>query len=452
MVGRLASLASAVLALGLARAVDAQCAAAFTIAPDDSATDDDVGQSVAMEGATVVVGAPGGDGVMADSGVAYLYDARTEEMLARLLAPDGATLDRFGAAVAISNGLVLVGAPEENERGAGAGSAYLFDAATGAPLSKVLASDGTTGDRFGTSVAMERSIAVIGAPGDHFNGGNQTGSAYLFDLSDPAHPVELSKFWCTDGDGWFGQALAISRSRVIGAMGPPWSYEMSGCLFDISSPSEPVELATFDLSNDFYFWNRLGVWVAISGETAAVGTYAYDYGDGRGSTVSLFDSTTGEQTGTIRPPADAGNDIFGLGVAMSGDTLAVVSLPECDAAKKTVYIYDVSDPATPVALGWFSDPDCGIYFPVALSGPRAVAGGPWENGNQPASGKAYVFDLGACGMCPADWNDDGSIDTLDVLGFLNAWRAGDAAADFNRDGAIDTRDVVAFLGFWASGC
>jgi uncharacterized membrane protein len=54
--------------------------------------------------------------------------------------------------------------------------------------------------------------------------------------------------------------------------------------------------------------------------------------------------------------------------------------------------------------------------------------------------------------CPADFNGDGEVNTLDVLAFLNAWSAGDPSADFNADGVINTLDVLAFLNAWGAGC
>ncbi|MCC7387173.1 MAG: trypsin-like peptidase domain-containing protein [Phycisphaerales bacterium] len=54
--------------------------------------------------------------------------------------------------------------------------------------------------------------------------------------------------------------------------------------------------------------------------------------------------------------------------------------------------------------------------------------------------------------CVADFNGDGSVNTLDVLSFLNAWNAGDSSADINDDGNIDTLDVLAFLNLWNAGC
>jgi hypothetical protein len=54
--------------------------------------------------------------------------------------------------------------------------------------------------------------------------------------------------------------------------------------------------------------------------------------------------------------------------------------------------------------------------------------------------------------CRADFNNDGAVNTIDVIQFLNAWAARDPRADFNGDGTINTIDVVQFLNAWAAGC
>ena len=54
--------------------------------------------------------------------------------------------------------------------------------------------------------------------------------------------------------------------------------------------------------------------------------------------------------------------------------------------------------------------------------------------------------------CRGDFNEDGIVDTRDVLTFLNAWSAGEGSADINEDGGVDTRDVIAFLNLWTAGC
>lgn len=58
----------------------------------------------------------------------------------------------------------------------------------------------------------------------------------------------------------------------------------------------------------------------------------------------------------------------------------------------------------------------------------------------------------APGTCPADFNDDNTVDTQDVLAFLNAWVERDQTADFNGDGTVNTADVLDFLNAWNTGC
>ena len=67
--------------------------------------------------------------------------------------------------------------------------------------------------------------------------------------------------------------------------------------------------------------------------------------------------------------------------------------------------------------------------------------------------------IDAC-ACVADFNADGTVDTRDVLAFLNTWStertldcsSGDCLTDLDENGVIDTRDVLAFLNAWSAGC
>ncbi|MCW5774913.1 MAG: hypothetical protein KIS87_00505 [Phycisphaeraceae bacterium] len=54
--------------------------------------------------------------------------------------------------------------------------------------------------------------------------------------------------------------------------------------------------------------------------------------------------------------------------------------------------------------------------------------------------------------CPADFNGDTVVNTLDVLAFLNAYTSGDPRADFNGDTVVNTLDVLAFLNAYNAGC
>ena len=63
-----------------------------------------------------------------------------------------------------------------------------------------------------------------------------------------------------------------------------------------------------------------------------------------------------------------------------------------------------------------------------------------------------TLSFGVVRSCMADFNEDGSVDTLDVLAFLDAWTVGDASADVNGDGDVNTLDVLGFFGLWGAGC
>ncbi|HZW10934.1 MAG TPA: choice-of-anchor tandem repeat NxxGxxAF-containing protein [Phycisphaerales bacterium] len=68
-----------------------------------------------------------------------------------------------------------------------------------------------------------------------------------------------------------------------------------------------------------------------------------------------------------------------------------------------------------------------------------------------ADGTSGIFTT-VLGPCRPDLTGDGTLDTRDVLAFLNAWAQDDALADWNGDGAVDTRDCIAYLNEWAAGC
>ncbi len=57
-----------------------------------------------------------------------------------------------------------------------------------------------------------------------------------------------------------------------------------------------------------------------------------------------------------------------------------------------------------------------------------------------------------CPTCRPDCNDDGILNTVDFLCFLNLFSAGDPAADFNGDGVVNTLDFLAFLNAFNEGC
>lgn len=54
--------------------------------------------------------------------------------------------------------------------------------------------------------------------------------------------------------------------------------------------------------------------------------------------------------------------------------------------------------------------------------------------------------------CPADWNEDGELDPLDFLAYLNDWTPDDPHADLDWSGEVDVFDFILFLNAWNAGC
>ncbi|MFG0242711.1 MAG: right-handed parallel beta-helix repeat-containing protein [Phycisphaerales bacterium JB054] len=106
------------------------------------------------------------------------------------------------------------------------------------------------------------------------------------------------------------------------------------------------------------------------------------------------------------------------------------------------------------AMDLDGDGDTGEALPLDVHlNPRRVDDPDVADSGQ---GTAPVVDMGAAEAqdhsCVADFNYDGSVNTLDVLAFLNAWAAGDAGADINDDGTVNTLDVLVYLNLWNTGC
>lgn len=85
--------------------------------------------------------------------------------------------------------------------------------------------------------------------------------------------------------------------------------------------------------------------------------------------------------------------------------------------------------------------DLGTYWILG----RATDGG--TNTTAVSEGTISIVEF-----CEADFDGDGTVNTLDVLAFLSAWGVGDPEADVNGDGQINTLDVLTFLNIWNTGC
>ncbi len=355
------------------------------IAPD-GVTGDNFGDAVAISGDTALVGAP-----WHGNGAAYVFTGSgsswTEQ--AELTAPDGSTYDLFGAAVALSGDVAVIGAPDHKVGANGRqGAAYVFSGSgsTWTEQAELTASDGTTGDYFGTSVALSGDAALVGAPWHAAGGNPNQGAAYLFaDLgSGWSQEAELTASDGTTGD-YFGTSVALSgETALVGAMNHAVASNAgqgAAYLFGDSGAgwSQEAELASSDGGPADHF----GLSVALSGETALIGAPYHQVGDNasQGAAYLFSDPGSGCSQEAELTASDGGaNDQFGTSVALSGGSALVGALDHQvgdNASQGAAYLFSDS--------GWgesqqaeltSSDGGANDQFgtSVALSGESALVG------------------------------------------------------------------------------
>jgi len=243
----------------------------------DAAEGDWFGVSVDMDGDYAVVGARYDDNENGeDTGAVYVFkreDTAWNEQ-AKLMPSDGAAGDLFHE-VAISGDWIVVGAYQDDDNGDNSGSAYLFrrDGETWLEDTKLVASDGSGGDMFGASVAVDGNLLCVGAYKDDDNGEN-SGSVYLFEF-DGTNWNGTQKTMAFDGEpgDYFGLATAVSHSSIlIGARNDDDNGENAGAAYVYELRTTPE---TIHVPAD-YPTIRAAMEVAHYGDTLLVapGTYS----------------------------------------------------------------------------------------------------------------------------------------------------------------------------------
>jgi hypothetical protein len=159
----------------------------------DAASGDRYGRSSDVEGDYIAIGSHLHDGIGADSGSAYIYERDDNgtpgDVLddswpeAAALVPSDTHADMlFGRCVDLSNNVLIVGASQADNNGVMTGAAYIYfrtPGGTWTEVQKLTADDGMDGDRFGISVALDGSYALVGARAADQNG-TDSGAVYVF--------------------------------------------------------------------------------------------------------------------------------------------------------------------------------------------------------------------------------------------------------------------------------
>jgi hypothetical protein len=407
---------------------------------------DAFGWSIAKRGLRVVVGAPGADTACipaCDTGLAHVFldDGSTLTHVATLGAPDAAEDDEFGYAVAVDGATIVVGAPGDDDAGTSSGSAYIYQGASF--VAKLTASDAAANHSFGRTVAIDGDTVVIGWGGLE--------AVYVFERhhGGPNNWGEVKKLTPPEPSLAFGWAVAISGDLIV--VGAPYDandvpYGGAAHIFerDEGGPGQWGRIAKIILDPPDA-WSLLGRSVSIDGSTVILGRdtgdmngaahiYERDQGgpDQWGLVASLFDFS--DPYGTIK---------FGWSVSIRGD-IAVAGAPSgydgnCDPGTVYVYQRDHGGPDNWGRIARMSDPDMWqadyLGHSVSIDGARVVMGAPGPSFSccSDCPGWAYAVDLDVCAETLIDCNENGLHDDCDI--------ADGTSLDCNENGVPDECDI-----------
>lgn len=273
----------------------------------DPAAGDNLGYSLALDGSTVLIGAyRAGIAGRTGAGAAYIFagSGSSWTQQAKVSAADAATSDSFGWSVALSGGTALIGALNVGPSQEGATYVFGGQGAGWTQQAKLKAPDAVVQEGFGCSVALDSGTALIGGDGATAGGTRSAGAAYVYQLSAQQDTAPVMSVTSPAGG-----RVEVSEGQTATASGA-WS-DADG---DTVALSASVGVVT-ENANGTWSWN----YVTTDGPTQSQAvTITAD--DGRGGvTTATFDLVVDNVAPAVVTPAGpSGSITTGAQAAFSG--------------------------------------------------------------------------------------------------------------------------------------
>lgn len=407
-----------------------------TLFASDGTEGDNFGGSVAISGNTAVVGAarapnPNNPSNVIGVQVAYVYE-RTgppgSEVWSEQAILGSGIGSGFGRAVAIDGDTIVIGAPKDSEFGFDSGAAYIFvrDGAGWVQQAKLVPSNPQTSAYFGYSVAISGDTILIGAPrAEEPAGFFRTGAAYVFTRSGGAWTEQAQLSAPTpQPDDFFGFSVALAGdTAAIGARLRDGFAPDQGAVFVFARTGPPgsevwiyrTELFSPLPGSAYHFGHSL----SMSGNTILASEYIL--GNSMTPTSSyVFVRIGPPDTGTWSIQGQLIAPAAGISNTLSDDVALVVRWPPVIGPPCTVF-HRTGNPSDPLNQTWtqrgFLIPDfTGAISPIiqsmALDGEDLLIGVPSTGG----VGRVATYNLRCITEfeCPGDMDNNGVVDVDDL--------------------------------------
>lgn len=385
---------------------------------------DDYGAGVGISGTTAAIGSPHANDAAPDSGAVVIFrqvaGAWTEQEHVTMAGRSRG----FGAAVAIEGATLVVGAPEAAADGSGGGSAHAFDHDGSAWIEHALLPSSEAGARIGSAVALDGDRLVVGA--DSLDAGvTDAGGAWSYVRSGGTWLLEAPVLAADrmPGDG-FGASVALDGDTlIVGAPARAGATRGGAAMVFTWTGATWEQQARLTAPDGGARRDDFGAAVAIVGDTALVGAPRRLQPDG---VVDVFERRAGVWTWQARltAPDDPlqSSQRFGQSIAVDG-RVAVIGEPRGGAERSGLAHVFVARDATwrrvatmagPGPADWDWYPELGTA--VAISGDNVIAGAPLAGSNTVRIGRAIAQPLCLEADCADGQDDDrdGAADCADL--------------------------------------
>lgn len=280
------------------------------------------GRTVAVHDETLFVSAHEAN---EERGTVYVFRYNdTWRQVAQLTASDATPGDQFGLSIALDEKKILIGAPGRMES---AGAVYVITENADGSFSEtaiLTPDDANPEDRFGTTLAVDGNVAVVGAPTK-----SERGAVYVFLLEvqnwtqiDTPSPDLL-----TDRSR-LGNSVMIHQGYIYA--GAPSHERGEGIVLEYEWDPESSQLHMRNQVQpiDRQRASQFGAALATNGDEIWIG--ANRNNRGRGIVYRFISGENGwESASELRPDESHGRAAFGSHVVVQGD-IAVIGAPHID--------------------------------------------------------------------------------------------------------------------------
>ncbi len=369
----------------------------------DREAGDRFGQSVSIEGNYAVIGAWQDDNIRgAGAGAAYVFELQSGvwQQQFKLTASDGQQGDRFGSAVTVQGTDVLIGAANGGFFGEGTAYVYSLNGAIWQESGRLSASQAGLSDGFGTTVAIEGDIAVVGAPIQDNQSSIDEGAAYVFEKVG-SDWVERVKLTASDGASGFefGRAVDIANGEV--AVGAAGANNQAGALYLFSRSGDSWFQTNVVRASDADAGDKFGSALAFTGFDIIAGAPEDNNVNGtRAGAVYLYlrEGAGWEEQARLLASSRLVQPAFGAAVAIDGDYAVVGAKGDAEAPGAAYVYFRTGENWTQQTELSASDSQPGDQFgvSVAISGAYIVVGASGDDNERGTdAGAAYVFLKGS---------------------------------------------------------